>query len=201
MTRAYGIENVVSSEKLPLPPNPSATVDCLVGRLHRIHELLLRRRFSDHVASKAVDEVLDVGQKAISSGKAARMSGKQRAAWLWTVALNAARRASSREIAFISLTLEPIDFRGRMAEPECAELCKALRQEIDLLTERQKQAVVLHGLQSVSYRMAAREMGVCASTVGHHYNAGIASLMSALRAMIGKVQKEKSCYESGARAS
>ena len=190
-----------SAGSLPLPPSSLASLDCLLGRLHRIHEQLLLRGFGDTVASRAVDAVLKIGLRALSSGKAARMSSEERAAWIWTVAVNAARRAASTEIPFVSLNYEPPDSRPYVKHDEHDELWKVVSEQIDRLPYRQRQAIILHGLQRLSFRKAAREMGVRPSTVGHHYHAGIARLASALSALDGQVHSEKSCKDSGARAS
>ena len=50
-----------SPDRFPLPPEREASLECLLRRLHPIHELLLKRRHSDAVASRAVEVTLRVG--------------------------------------------------------------------------------------------------------------------------------------------
>jgi Sigma-70, region 4 len=188
-------------EGLPLPPQPAASVECLLGRLHRIHELLVRRGFSDAVASRAVEEVLRVGLKALDTGKAAGMSAERRAGWLWCVALTAARRAAAAEPVCVSLEYEPPDAHVAPPGDEHDAFGEALREAVDCLPARQRQAVELHGLQGLSLRDAARQMGVRPSTVGHHYRAGLGRLASALHAAAGAFPREKFPTDSGAGAS
>jgi len=153
-------------------------------RLHPIHYLLLRRGFSDAVASRAVDEVLRVGSDAISSGEAGRMSDNHRAGWLWTVAMNAAKRAVATELTFVSLKYEPADGCSECGDDRREALLEALRREIDKLAPKQKQAIELHDLQERSFREAARLIGVSAATVAYRYHAGLRRLNSALKAVM-----------------
>jgi len=174
---------LASPARLPLPPREAASMVCLLHRLHPIHDLLLKRGFSDAVASRAVDEALMVGRDAISSGKAARMSAEMRAGWLWKVALNAARRAATTELSFVLLKFEPADEISERDDDRREALLEALRREIDNLAPKQKQAVQLHGLQGLSFREAARLIGVRPGTVAYRYNAGLTRLVSAMKAV------------------
>ena len=184
---------------LPLPPQASASLDCLLGRLHRIHDLLLDRGFSDAVASRAVEGVLRVGMKALDTGKAAGMSAERRAGWLWKVAMTGARRAATQEFVFVSLEHEPPDIHSGLPGDERDTLWEALREAVDCLPHRQKQALELHGLQQLSLRETARRMGVRPSTVEHHYRAGMCRLASTLNPMIESADGEK-CPTTRARA-
>jgi Sigma-70, region 4 len=179
-----------SPERLPLPPRETASMVCLLHRLHPIHDLLLKRGFSDAVASRAVDVALMVGRDALSSGKAARMSGEWRAGWLWKVALNAARRAAATEPSFVSLKYEPLDRHSESRDDQA--LLEALRREIDKLAPKQKQAIELHGLQGLSFREAARLIGVRPATVAYRYNAGFTRLVSAMKAVTQSGHGKKS---------
>jgi len=172
-----------SPNRFPLPPHETASLECLLQRLHPIHDLLLKRGFSDAVASRAVDVALTVGCDALSSGKAAGMSEEWRAGWLWKVALNAARRATATEPTFVALKYEPADRLSKCGEERREALQEALRREIDKLPPKQKQAMELHGLQGLSFREAARVIGVRHATVAYRYNAGYARLVSATKAV------------------
>jgi hypothetical protein len=167
-------------EDLPLPPQPSASLECLLTRLPRIHVLLLRRGFSDAVVWSAVDEVLDIGRKALETGKAAGMSDAQRAGWLWKAALHAACRAVAKEPAFVSLTFEPPNNHRLSVDDDEGPLFAVLRRELDCLPEKKRQAVILCALEGLSLRDGARAMGVCPSTVEYHLKSGCAQLAQAL---------------------
>jgi DNA-directed RNA polymerase specialized sigma24 family protein len=167
--------------RFPLLPHPTASLECLLDRLHPIHELLLRRRFTDAVASQAVDMVLDVGRNALSSGKAAQMRDEHRVAWLWKVALNAARRAAVIEPTFVSLQWEPEHVNSEGHEEQRELFLEILRNEIGKLAPKQQRAVELHGLQGLSLRQAARLIGVHPETVAYRYKGGIKGLVSAVK--------------------
>jgi len=181
-----------SPERLPLPPKETASMACLLHRLHPIHDLLLKRGFSDTAASRAVDAALMVGRDALSSGKAARMSGAWRAGWLWKVALNAARRAATTEPTFVSLKYEPAYRVSECGDDRREALLEAMRREIDKLAPKEKQAVELHGLQGLSFREAARLIGVRPATVAYRYNAGLRRLNSAMKAVTQSGNGKKS---------
>lgn len=156
-------------DRMPLPPRRVASRKCLLERLHRIHALLVRRGFSDAVASFAVEKVLSVGLKALKTGKADSKSPEQRAGWLWRVAIKSARRAAAKEIALVPLGYEPPDIYR--SSPEDDAFWEALRNAVDSLPPRQKEAVELHLLQGRSLREAAAEMGIKASTVSSYFKA------------------------------
>jgi DNA-directed RNA polymerase specialized sigma24 family protein len=187
-------------EDFPLPPEPEASKECLLGRLHLIHERLVSRGFSDAVASRAVDVALDVGKKALASGKAGRMDGGQRAGWLWTVALTAAKRAAAGELIFLPLKMEPAYSHALLTDGDDDALAKAVRKGLDRLPPEQKQAVELHVMQGLSIRAAAREMGVRASTAERRCRAGISRLKASLASVSEAARGEKIPPDSGARA-
>jgi RNA polymerase sigma factor (sigma-70 family) len=179
------------SNHFPLTPYRKASPKCLLRRLGHIHNLLLKRGFSDAVASRAVEVVLKVGLKAIASGKAAQMTKEDRAGWLWRVALNAARRAARTEPKFVALKVDPVDEHSWSGDEENEALLerneallKAMHREIDKLAPKQKQAIELHGLQGCSLREVARLIGVSPGTVEYRYKAGLARLASAMKAMV-----------------
>jgi DNA-directed RNA polymerase specialized sigma24 family protein len=184
---------------LPLLPHPEATLECLLSRLHRIHALLLRRGFSDAVASRAVEEVLRVGMKALENGKAARMSPEHRAGWLWRVAVRAARRGAVREVVRFPLSFDPPDNHSRPSE-EVTPLLLALYEAVDHLPERQRRAIELHFFQGLSVRQAARETGVRESTAAYHLREARASLVRTLSALVpGLIPGEKGSRQRNGR--
>jgi hypothetical protein len=185
-------------DRFPLPPEKEASPDCLLGRLHTIHDLLVeRKKFSDAVASRAVEVVLKEGSKALESGKAARMTGNERAGWLWRVAVNAARRAAATEPTFVAMKFEPEDRHSESRDDRRKALLEALCKEINKLPFEQKQAVELHGLQGLSFRKAARLIGVCPGTVAYRYNAGL----TRLRELSAVIQVGLGTMSLNARAS
>lgn len=170
--------------QMPLSPRPDASMECLFGRLHRIHALLVHRGFSDAVASRAVEEVLEVGRQAINSGKAASMSPEQRAGWLWTLAKRAALRAAKKEVPRVSLTYDPPDYRLPAVDHHRPSAI-AVRRAIARLPAQQRTAVTLCILLGLTRRQAAREMGIKVSTV-----------CCSLRAAFTRLRKELAMLET-----
>ncbi|HYV36633.1 MAG TPA: hypothetical protein VE988_13065 [Gemmataceae bacterium] len=165
---------------MPIAPEPVASLECLLSRLHPIHALLTSRRFSDAVASQAVDEVLEVGRKALASGKAAQMTEVHRAGWIWKVAITAACRAARKEPAFVALTREPAVQCFDCDDAPQVELNAMLLGELDKLCPEDKQAVVLRCLENLSLRSAGRAANCPPSTIAYRYDRAIARLRAAL---------------------
>lgn len=163
------------SNRLPLPPRPSASLECLIDRLDRIYSLLRKRNFSDSAALSGCDAALDAGMKALATGQAGRMSARRRAGWLWTLAKRAALKAAKKEIPLVSLKLEPEDYRCA-GDEEKYDGSIAVQQAVDRLPDRQRMAVTLCVLQGLTREQAAREMGIKTATVCRRLNAAFARL-------------------------
>ena len=166
--------------RLPLQPNPQASLTCLLGRLDTIHRRLVARGFRDAVAHRAIDQVLHAGQRLLASGRAQGMTCEQRAGWLWRVALSAARRAAARELAFARLVYDPVDDRGNSRHEDREAVLAAVRGAVAALPEKQRRAGVLHVFQGLSGRAAARQMGIAPSGFFRHYQAALARLEALL---------------------
>ena len=151
-------------EHLPLRPQPLASPECLVGRLDRIYYLLRRMGFSDDAATSGCDAALLKGLEALTTGKAERMSPRHRAAWLWIWARGTAVRTARQEMRNKYLTYDPEDRRMPAVDHENPN-ATAVWQAIEQLPERQRAAVTLCFIESLSRAEAAEIMGISVATV------------------------------------
>lgn len=174
--------NVLSCRgRFPLSPKPTASVECLVGRLDCIARRLRKLGYSDHAALCGRDAALDEGMKALASGKAGRMSAGRRAGWLWILAKRAALRAAKKEMRCVPLTHDPPDYKRAEVDYQRPSAI-AVQRAIERLPKQQRAAVMLCILLGLTRRQAAREMKIKASTLCWHLKAGLARLRKELAA-------------------
>jgi RNA polymerase sigma-70 factor (ECF subfamily) len=151
-------------------------------RAERFHYfLVMKNRFSDNVASWAVDEATDQALRAIETGKAFEI--KKRQAWMWRTAFNAACRFANQEARY-----EPLE-EARLKLPRCDEqdseidlhVTEMVQMTLSGLSERQRKAVTLWAQGELGYAAIAEELGITPGSLRRHLH----SAKKALREILG----------------
>jgi RNA polymerase sigma factor (sigma-70 family) len=124
-------------------------------------------------ANVASDAVAEAFAQALQRGEAIRSP----AAWVWRVAFRVAAADLQRR-----RRLEPIDDRaaGGRADPTAGDDILDLMRALDVLTTKQRAAVILHHYAGYSRAEVARIIGSTSSAVGVHLHRGRRRLRRAL---------------------
>jgi RNA polymerase sigma factor (sigma-70 family) len=137
------------------------TAECLLGRITEVRRVLRRKGFSENTIECAVTVLYGAAMPYITGTKACEI--KNRRAWVFNVAIQAAQRAANREVRLNTLEAATLASTDDNQEPrnDSWDIVSALKQ----LTKKQSAAVDLCILQGKSQREAAREMGIAVSTL------------------------------------
>lgn len=148
------------------------TAECLVGRLEEVRGFLHRRRFSEHAIEHAITVVCRVAVPYINGNKICKI--KNRRAWVYKVAIRAAKRAMKAELSCV--TFDPGIMAAMVQAPGSADEQSRVDRWLNQLTQKQRDAVDLCILGEMSQRDAAEEMGIAVSTLRGHLDAAVARL-------------------------
>lgn len=150
------------------PDEVVSNAKCLLGRVEEVRRVLRRRGFSEHCIESAVTAVYRSALPYITGTKMCLIENRR--AWVFKVAIMAAKRAAMREVR--CQTLQPAVLASTAKDPgmheEAFDICDVMRQ----LTEQQSNAVEHCILGEKSHRNAARSMGISVGTLYGHLIAG-----------------------------
>ena len=133
------------------------TPECLVMRIAAIHARL-EREFPPVIADLAAGEVEMAGLLYYQKAQAGEVPDLENGgAWLWHIAIQAARRLSKRMLHCVSLEdVGDLAVGGfAAAEPD-----GVIHNALALLSPRQRQVIELHHFQDMPFRAIALELGI-----------------------------------------
>lgn len=159
------------------------TPECLARRLAEL-EAKLYGCFPAKAADYGLDVARDAGLRYIERNKAGRACRlTYGAAWLLKVAKRAAIRYMKQHPGCVSIEIAMFSMRPRRASDEEQQEPRdlsAVRDALERLPEKQKEAVYLRVFDGLSIRKAARQMGIAPQTVGSYLKKAYASLRTTL---------------------
>jgi RNA polymerase sigma factor (sigma-70 family) len=144
--------------------------DRLLNQIPDIKRFLRRRGFSDFVAEKAVDRVIQAALPYLT-GDANPEHIRDWHKWVFGSAYVMARWEASREPRCYFMASD--FFTARMDAEEDEELRQEIQLALGKLADRQRQAVELCVMLERSPTEAAKEMKCSRSTVEHHLKRGL----------------------------
>jgi DNA-directed RNA polymerase specialized sigma24 family protein len=152
--------------------------DRLLLCVHRFLKSLTRSGFADTVATRAVEQALDLMLDRLAANRLGERDSPE--GLFWTMAVRLARREAHRELQWLPLEADVPDRstpeRRSPDENSLEEVASAV-QDLPL---QQRQAVVLCLMLGVTHSKAAAEMGISVSTLRHHLDAGRQRLSTVL---------------------
>lgn len=179
------------------PDEVQRNVECLNGRVEEVRCFLRRRRgFSAHAIDCAVTAVYCEAMPYITGEKFCDIENRR--AWVFKVAIRAAKRAAMREPRV--RIVEPAILENNAGDLAGEDDLFDLRGLLMQLTEQQRDAVERCWLNGESQRVAAEKMGIAASTLGQRLKAAKNRLEKILSPHMSRVGK-KLVFVPGARAS
>lgn len=177
--------------KLDFTPQ-EPTPECVFQRCQEFYDALIRRGFSDDVATRAVEVSERVALAAIDSGKARLLPNRTR--WMWKVAKTAANRLAKKGPICVPLNEdwlidrrqpeELIDVKAAWKRSEKIEA--AIRE----LSERQCTAIMLVRFERFSLGDAAKAMNICVGALRQHLNRAQERLADVLSLLLREMHSE-----------
>jgi DNA-directed RNA polymerase specialized sigma24 family protein len=142
--------------------------ECLLGRVEEVRRVLGRQCFSEHAIDRAVTAVYSAAMPYITGRRICLIENRR--AWVFRVALRAAKRAAMHEMRCHAF--DPAILATIAKDPGELEELFDIRDVLSQLTEQQSEAVQLCILNGTSLRDAARSMGIAVGTLCRHLCAG-----------------------------
>jgi len=138
------------------------TAECLLDRISEVRRVLRRKGFSDNAIEHAVTVLYHVALPYVTGAKICEI--KNRRAWAFKVAIQAAQRAANCEVT-VNTIPEPAGLAATNNNQEPRDGSCDIAGVLNQLTEKQHAAVNLCILEGMSQREAAKELGIAVSTL------------------------------------
>jgi DNA-directed RNA polymerase specialized sigma24 family protein len=164
------------------PDEVVSNAKCLLGRVEEVRRVLRRRGFSEHCIENAVTAVFSAALPYITGTKICLIENRR--AWVFKVAIMAAKRAAMRE--FRCQTLEPAILAATEKDSGKREEAFDIRDVMGQLTEQQSKAIEHCILGVRSHREAAKSMGIAVGTLYRHLIAGKKRLKNILAPQVAQ---------------
>jgi RNA polymerase sigma-70 factor (ECF subfamily) len=179
------------------PDEIAAKAECLLGHLGVVERVLRCKGFTESAIEHAVTAVYRAAMPYILGIKTCLIDNRR--AWVFKVAIRAAKRAAMREVRYTPV--EPAILAATLQDAAVDEEEFDIRHVLSQLTEQQSEAVGLCVLDGMSYRDAARSMGISPGTLCRHLQAAKKRLAEILASHVAHNGSDNSEISAGASAS
>jgi DNA-directed RNA polymerase specialized sigma24 family protein len=149
------------------PDENDRNARCLLAHIEVVRRVLRRMGFSDHAIEQAITVIYRAAMPYITGRKLCVIQNRR--AWVFKVAIRAARRAAARELRYY--LVEPAIMVATTQDVQTGEVLFDLDEVLRQLTELQREAIERFVLRGQSIREAARIMGICPGTLSGHLSA------------------------------